>query len=108
MSNGGSEEGEDEYVSDQDVAEEDDDESESEKEVKFTVKQAPVNEYLLKREATLICLLKKSFKSRVIIFCNEKLQVTRLMSLLSIFGFNAAEVQGNMTQDDRLQAVEAF
>jgi len=74
----------------------------------YSIKQAPVNEYLVKREATLICLLQKSFKQRVIIFCNEKLQVSRLFALLTAFGFKAAEVQGNMTQADRLSSIESF
>jgi hypothetical protein len=38
----------------------------------FVIKEAPLDEYLAKREATLIALLKRSFKSRVIIFVNEK------------------------------------
>jgi hypothetical protein len=38
----------------------------------FTIRAAPQNEYLLQREATLIALLKRGFKSRVIIFSNEK------------------------------------
>lgn len=38
----------------------------------FVIKEAPLDEYLIKREATLIALLKRSFKTRVIIFANEK------------------------------------
>lgn len=60
------------------------------------------------REATLIALIKKSFKHRVIIFSNEKVQCTRLHALLTIYGFSAAEVHGNMDQAERLQAVEDF
>lgn len=38
----------------------------------FVIRDAPLDEYLIKREATLIALLKRSFKTRVIIFANEK------------------------------------
>lgn len=86
-----------EYVS----SDEDDEEAEEESEEinpnsGFTVKKVAPNEYLIKREATLISILKKSFKQRVIIFCNEKLQCTRLLILLTIFGFKAEECHGNM------------
>jgi len=74
----------------------------------FVVKDAPLDEYLIKREATLIALLKRSFKSRVIVFVNEKVQATRLMALMTMYGFKAAEVHGNLTQEDRLKSVEAF
>lgn len=63
---------------------------------------------MAKREATLIAILKRSFKSRVIIFANEKVQCTRLMALLTMFGFKAAEVHSNKTQQERLKAIELF
>lgn len=69
---------------------------------KYEVKKSEVNEYLIKREATLISILKKSFKRRVIIFCNEKLQCSRLLSLLTMYGFRCQECHGNMEQDKRL------
>ena len=74
----------------------------------FVVRDAPLDEYLIKREATLIALLKRSFRSRVIIFVNEKVQATRVMALMTMYGFKAAEVHGNLTQEDRLKSVEAF
>jgi ATP-dependent RNA helicase DDX27 len=100
-----------ELVSDDDQVEEEesgDSEEDQEEEPKFEVKQAPVNQYLIKREATLIALLQKTYQSRVIIFSNEKLQCTRLMALLAIFGFKAGEVHGNMAQSERLASVEQF
>lgn len=75
---------------------------------KYTVKLGPADEYLIKREATLISLLRRSFNERVIIFCNEKIQCTRLMALMTMYGFKAAEVHGNMEQKDRLFSIEAF
>lgn len=64
-------------------------EEEQKPKVQYQVKKIPPNEYLIKREATLIAILKRSFKKRVIIFCNEKLQCTRLLSLLTMYGFRA-------------------
>jgi superfamily II DNA/RNA helicase len=121
-----------EYVSSSEEEEDDDDLSDASAEVKhddkpaaaapaakgtarpglsdkdFVVKDAPLDEYLIKREATLIALLKRSFKSRVIIFVNEKVQATRLMALMTMYGFKAAEVHGNLSQEERLKSVEAF
>ena len=70
--------------------------------VEYAVKKTPPNEYLVKREATLLAILKRSFKERVIIFSNEKIQCTRLNALLTIFGLKCAEVHGNLKQADRL------
>lgn len=88
------------------------DEEEDEEEVPLkkqpTVQKQLPNEYLIKREATLISILKKSFKTRVIVFCNEKLQCSRLLALLTMFGFKAGECHGNMEQAERLSAVEQF
>jgi superfamily II DNA/RNA helicase len=99
------EENEDEFVSDQ--------EAEAPKpyvrpEPEYKTKLASQNEHLIMREATLIALIKKSFRHRVIIFSNEKVQCTRLHALLTIYGFTAAECHGNMTQPERLQSVEDF
>lgn len=66
------------------------------KQVEYAVKKTPPNEYLVKREATLLAILKRSFKERVIIFANEKIQCTRLNALLTIFGLKCAEVHGNL------------
>lgn len=74
----------------------------------YVVRKAAPNEYLIKRESTLVAILQRSFKSRIIIFCNEKLQCSRLFALLTMYGFNACEAHGNMTQGERLQAVEKF
>lgn len=104
-----------EYVSseeEEESDEQDEDDIERAKQMKkdaqFTVKRTAANEYLIKREATLIAILKRSFKSRVIIFCNEKIQCTRLLALLTMYGFKATECHGNMEQTERLQAVERF
>ena len=41
-------------------------------EPEYKTKLASQNEHLIMREATLIALIKKSFRNRVIIFSNEK------------------------------------
>jgi len=69
---------------------------EKKKDAQFTVNKLPPNEYLIKREATLIAILKRSFKTRVIVFCNEKIQCTRLLALLTMYGFKVTECHGNM------------
>ena len=74
----------------------------------YALQKAVPNEYLIKREATLISILNRTYKNRVIIFCNEKIQCTRLLALLSMFGFKAVECHGNMEQNERLEAVEQF
>jgi ATP-dependent RNA helicase DDX27 len=98
----------DEFVSDEEKDTKKSDAPKVREEPEYKVKQAPQNEHLIMREATLIALIKKSFRNRVIIFSNEKVQCTRLHALLTIYGFSAAEVHGNMDQAERLQAVEDF
>ena len=88
------EENEDEFVSDQ---EEEPPVPQPRSEPEYKTKLASQNEHLIMREATLIALIKKSFRNRVIIFSNEKVQCTRLHALLTIYGFSAAECHGNMS-----------
>lgn len=65
-----------------------------------------VDEQLAKREASLLTILSKSFRHRVIIFCNHKAQCTRLAILLSSYGMKVAEVHSNITQAERMRSVE--
>jgi len=105
----GSEEGENELVSDEEEEVKAPEPVKKQKvEMEYKVTKAPANEFLIKREATLITILKKSFKERTIIFSNEKIQCTRLMALLTIYGLKCAEVHGNLKQEDRLKAVHDF
>ena len=76
--------------------------------MKFVPQKTSADQHLAKREATLLAILKRSFKSRVIIFANEKAQCNRLMALLTMYGFKAAEVHSNKTQAERLKAIELF
>lgn len=61
-------------------------------------REAKLDPYLLRREATLMNLVTKHFKDRVIIFFNEKIQCHRMLILFKMYGLKAVEVQGNLTQ----------
>ena len=63
---------------------------------------------LLRRESTLIELVKKHFKQRVIVFFNEKLECHRMLILFKMYGLEAVEVHGNLTQQERMESVEKF
>ncbi|KAL8139044.1 hypothetical protein V2J09_005045, partial [Rumex salicifolius] len=60
------------------------------------------------QEALLLALCSKTFNSKVIIFCGEKRAAHRLKILFGLAGFNAAELHGNLTQAQRLDALELF
>ncbi|KAL8139837.1 hypothetical protein V2J09_005858, partial [Rumex salicifolius] len=59
-------------------------------------------------EAVLLALCSKTFKSKVIIFSGTKVAAHRLKILFGLAGFNAAELHGNLTQAQRLDALELF
>jgi superfamily II DNA/RNA helicase len=61
------------------------------------IKDVPPDPYLIRREATLLNLVLKSFKKRVIVFFNEKVQCHRMLLLFKIFKLKAVEVNGNLT-----------
>ncbi|BFG25448.1 hypothetical protein CerSpe_117220 [Prunus speciosa] len=60
------------------------------------------------KEAVLLALCSKTFTSRVIIFSGTKLAAHRLKILFGLAGFKAAELHGNLSQDQRLHALELF
>eukprot|EP01138_Halocafeteria_seosinensis_P013188 gb/GECG01013469.1/.p1 GENE.gb/GECG01013469.1/~~gb/GECG01013469.1/.p1 ORF type:complete len:948 (+),score=205.36 gb/GECG01013469.1/:1-2844(+) len=60
------------------------------------------------REAILLSLLSRSFKSNVIVFCSQKRTAHRLLLILGLSGFNARELHGNLTQRQRLESLELF
>lgn len=104
------EEENDSYVEDEQINKQykKEDEKQEHYNKKFEAKNTPPDEYLIKRESTLLAILKRSFKNRAIIFANEKVQCTRLMALLTIFGFRAAEVHSGISQEERLKSIEQF
>jgi hypothetical protein len=82
-----------------------DDDSDAEKKKKkkkkknniYEIKELPPDPYLIRREATLLNLVLKSFKKRVIVFFNEKVQCHRMLLLFKMFKLNAVEVNGNLS-----------
>ncbi|KAK1433108.1 hypothetical protein QVD17_10014 [Tagetes erecta] len=60
------------------------------------------------QEAVLIALCSKTFTSKVIIFSGTKQAAHRLKILFGLAGFKAAELHGNLTQAQRLDALELF
>ncbi|GMH16550.1 hypothetical protein Nepgr_018391 [Nepenthes gracilis] len=60
------------------------------------------------QEAVLLALCSQTFTSNVIIFSGTKLAAHRLRILFGLVGFKAAELHGNLTQNQRLDAMEIF
>ncbi|KAL2512842.1 DEAD-box ATP-dependent RNA helicase 28 [Abeliophyllum distichum] len=59
-------------------------------------------------EAVLLALCSKTFTSKVIIFSGTKQAAHRLKIIFGLAGFKAAELHGNLTQAQRLDALELF
>ncbi|KAK9946918.1 hypothetical protein M0R45_012357 [Rubus argutus] len=62
----------------------------------------------LNQEAVLLALCTKTFRERVIIFSGTKQAAHRLKILFGLAGLKAAELHGNLTQVQRLDALELF
>lgn len=60
------------------------------------------------REAILAALVRRTFRERCIIFVQTKKQAHRLHILLGLLGVKVAELHGNLTQPQRLEALEKF
>jgi ATP-dependent RNA helicase DDX27 len=60
------------------------------KKQKFKKRVIEQDEVLIKREATLLELIKKLGMNKVIIFCNEKKECERMLTLFLIYGLRAA------------------
>lgn len=60
------------------------------------------------REAVLLSLCTRTFTSRTIIFLASKVHAHRVKVLFGLFGLVAAELHGNLTQTQRLQALDDF
>ncbi|XP_059634590.1 DEAD-box ATP-dependent RNA helicase 28 [Cornus florida] len=60
------------------------------------------------QEAVLLALCSKTFTAKVIIFSGTKQAAHRLKILFGLLGFKAAELHGNLTQVQRLDALEIF
>jgi ATP-dependent RNA helicase DDX27 len=60
------------------------------------------------REAMLLALLHRTYKNHVIVFFDTKATAHRLMIICGLCGIRCAELHGNLTQQQRLQALEDF
>ncbi|CAG8483027.1 5933_t:CDS:10 [Funneliformis mosseae] len=60
------------------------------------------------RELILLILCKKYFKHKVIIFFRSKMIAHEMKIIFGLFGLKASELHGNLSQEQRLEALEAF
>jgi len=60
------------------------------------------------REAMLLALLTRTFTKRTIVFFDTKAEAHRLMIICGLCGIKCAELHGNLTQVQRLEALENF
>jgi len=60
------------------------------------------------REAMLLALLTRTFTARTIVFFDTKADAHRLMIISGLCGIKCAELHGNLTQVQRLEALELF
>ena len=60
------------------------------------------------REAMLLALLTRTFPTETIVFFDTKAKAHRMMILCGLCGIKCAELHGNLTQAQRLEALELF
>jgi ATP-dependent RNA helicase DDX27 len=60
------------------------------------------------REAMLLALLTRTFPTETIVFFDTKAKAHRMMILCGLCGIKCAELHGNLTQAQRLEALEQF
>ena len=56
----------------------------------------------------LLSLLVRHFPSETIVFCETKVEAHRLHVILGLMGLHSSELHGNLTQSQRLQALDRF
>ncbi|EME86345.1 uncharacterized protein MYCFIDRAFT_202484 [Pseudocercospora fijiensis CIRAD86] len=61
-----------------------------------------------KRLAYLMVLCEQIYTDRVIIFFRQKKEAHRVRVIFALAGMKAAELHGNMTQEQRINAIETF
>jgi ATP-dependent RNA helicase DDX27 len=62
----------------------------------------------IKREAILLALLTRTYTSRTIVFFDTKVDAHRMMIVCGLCGIKCTELHGNLTQIQRLEALESF
>jgi len=60
------------------------------------------------KEAILLALCSRTFKSKVIIFCAQKITAHRLKIIFGLLDLKAAELHGNLSQAQRLESLDKF
>ncbi|KAF9583304.1 nucleolar DEAD-box protein required for synthesis of 60S ribosomal subunit [Lunasporangiospora selenospora] len=60
------------------------------------------------RPAVLLALCSRTFKNRVIIFFRSKASAHQMKIIFGLMGLRAAELHGNLTQEQRLASLEEF
>ena len=60
------------------------------------------------REAMLAALLKRNFTTNTIVFIQTKVQAHRMHILLGLLGLKVGELHGNLSQQQRLEALKRF
>lgn len=60
------------------------------------------------RAAVLLALCRKTFKKKVIVFFRSKAAAHQMKIMFGLMGLSAAELHGNLTQEQRLEALERF
>lgn len=62
----------------------------------------------INREAMLLALLTRTYTKRVIVFFDTKADAHRMMIVCGLCGIKCAELHGNLTQVQRLEALDEF
>ncbi|KAJ5080375.1 atp-dependent RNA helicase rhle [Anaeramoeba ignava] len=62
----------------------------------------------LYRESLILSLCSREFINRVLIFFPTKREAHRMKIIFTLAGFKAAELHGNLTQEERLESLERF
>jgi len=62
----------------------------------------------LDKEAILLAICSRSFKSQVIIFCAQKKTAHRIKLIFGLTDLKASELHGNLSQTQRLEALDKF
>ncbi|CAG8766306.1 19821_t:CDS:2, partial [Cetraspora pellucida] len=60
------------------------------------------------RPSMLVALCKKAFRRKVIIFFKNKVTAHEMKIIFGLLGLKAAELHGNLSQEQRIEALEAF
>ena len=60
------------------------------------------------REATLVSICRRTFRGRTIVFFRSKLSAHKMKVIFGLCGMRAGELHGDLTQEQRLTALQRF